>query len=34
MFDLKSKDLSDLPFYAAAGFRDPDSGTLFLSLGE
>ena len=34
MFDIKSKDLSDLPFYAAAGFRDPDSGTLFLSLGE
>lgn len=34
MLDIKSKDLSDLPFYAAAGYRDPNTGTLFLSLGN
>jgi hypothetical protein len=34
MFDIKTKDLSDLPFYVAAGFRDPDTGTLYLSFGE
>ncbi|MDD5523663.1 MAG: hypothetical protein PHV90_00335 [Smithella sp.] len=34
MFDIKSKDLTDLTFYAAAGYRDKGTGTLYLSLGE
>lgn len=32
MFDIKSKDLTDLTFYAAAGYRDPGTGVLFLVL--
>lgn len=34
MFDIKTKDLTDLTFYAAAGYRDPGTGILYLSLGE
>jgi hypothetical protein len=32
MFDIKSRDLIDLTFYATAGYRDPGTGTLFLAL--
>lgn len=33
LFDIKTKDLVDLTFYASAGYRDPGTGVLYLSLG-
>jgi hypothetical protein len=30
IFNIKTKELTDLTFYATAGYRDPGTGILFL----